>query len=189
MYSRLLLSCMTLGFALVCTSCVPRTLKSEFPTTWRPEERSKSPRWVVAYASSHAPALTPLKQRRTKQGYEVVSIAAATPQRVRERVKELRLGERKNDCLLLVGTTATLPGAVGIHHRMKGRGSDARYAMRSDGSTPLFAVGRLPSGSPKQTRMLVAKILSFERSRQIAGKEHKQAVLLVGDPIGGSERM
>ena len=148
MYSRLLLSCPGLGFALVCASCVPRTLKSEFPTTWQPEERGNSPRWAVAYPDSHAPALTPLKQRRTKQGYEVVSITAATPQRVRERVKELHLGERKNDCLLLVGTTAALPSAVGMYHRMKGKGSDARYAMHPKGS-------HLPCSTLRAIRTLV----------------------------------
>ncbi|MGJ8696621.1 MAG: C25 family cysteine peptidase [Verrucomicrobiaceae bacterium] len=143
----------------------------------------------MAHPPSFATALAPLKKARAAQGYQVISIPGATPELIHQRIAELDLGERERDCLLVVRTTALIPGAEGRHHRMKGVPSDSRYAMKRDGTTPLFAVGRLPAATPAQAKMLVSKILAFEEGRRVADSEPKRAILLVGDPIGGPKRM
>lgn len=187
MFPRLLLSLLALAVGLGLPSCSSHKLTREYPAGWRAEERSKAPRWVVAYPSSHASALASLKRKRASQGYEVVSISAATPAKVATSVAGLNLGERVDDCLLLVGDTKLLPSARGRHHRMKNKGADSRYAMEPHRTTPLFAVGRLPSSTAAETRTLVRKILAFEQSRQRS--KSKAAILLVGDPVGDPERV
>lgn len=175
--------------SLVFVSCAPRTLKLEYPASWTATERSKTPRWVLAYPSSLSSSLIPLKKKRAAQGYEVISVSGATPEIIQARIEILQLGQRKGDCLLLVGTTATTPGARGLHHRMKGILSDSRYAMKPEGSTPLFAVGRLPVTTSVQARTMIAKILAFERGRSESGASAKKATLLVGSPMAGGEQM
>jgi hypothetical protein len=168
--------------------CAPRVIKLNYPASWSTLDTNSSPRWVVAFPEELAPSLKPLMELRSRQGYEVVSFPNTNVASLERKVADLQLGRRKQDCLLLVGTTTVLPGANGRHHRMAGVRSDSRFGMKENDTTPLFPVGRLPVNSRAKTDLLIKKILAFESTLAIRST-NKNGVLLVGNPASGSKRV
>lgn len=180
--SRSLLLCLS----ILLVGCVPRVIKLDYPDAWSSTE--SNPRWVVGFPRGFTPALQPLMDQRSRQGYEVVRLAGVDSESISKRLETIQLGRRRGDCLLLVGKSASLPGVTGQYHRMAGVQSDSRFAMRTNSSTPLFPVGRLPVNTPAQAEMLVDRILAFEQ-RRLSDDTNKVAVLLIGNPAGGSKRV
>ncbi|WP_200267845.1 C25 family cysteine peptidase [Luteolibacter pohnpeiensis] len=168
-------------FASALVSCGPQTLPLEYPGSWQEADLAKQPRWVIAYPASFRSAVKPLRETRARLGYEVIDLLDPKPSEISETVEKLKLGSRKKDCLLIIGTQDQIPSPEGVHGRMQGLPADSRYGLAETGITPLFAVGRLPAENPTEASEMVAKILAFEKS---TSTRPQTGLLLVGNPVG-----
>lgn len=158
--------------------------------------------WVVLTVPALRSAIEPLCEARRKEGFRVIvvettdvstsdTLKAGRGEELAARIRAICGSQQESSYVLLVGSYVLsgdnegwrgyLPPLRGTIARTKGEPTDNGYGLPADDGVPVVAVGRLPAGTPEETRGMVAKTLA-DQGQGRPGFWKRRMTVLAGAP-------
>jgi hypothetical protein len=162
------------------------------------ELRPERTLWILVQAPALREAVQPLVKHRRAEGFRVITLdvidAGTDPQsaaaELRGRLRAAWSSWNGPSLVLLVGAPLesdtpnhdrfVVPALRGTRGRMAGEPTDNGYACLPGEVMPRVAVGRLPARNVAEARMMIDRVISWDRQRR--GNWQRRLVVFAGAP-------